>query len=145
MGAFSGIKDAQQMGGGRRLEVGNYELEIDTVRFFTSRKDGSSPIFAVDFKVTESDNPAFKKNDRIGWMTQKGKFKDYFLADIKSFIAAVMNVKDDIIGEEEAEEVVSEDQPLRGRKVRCNVVPGKKRNPETNEFYTKYIFAPAAA
>src|SRR5690349_14814971 len=122
---FRGIREAQQMGGGRRLEPGNYTLKIDTVRFFTSRKDNSSPVFVVDLEVLDSDNSNFKKGDKVGYVTKQSKFPQYFLADIKAFIAAAANVGDDQVDEDAAEEVIAEDQPLRGRTVRCSVTPGK--------------------
>ena len=126
--AFSGIGEAQQMGGNRRLELGNYLLQVDAVRFFESRKTGA-PVFAVDFEVVESNNPTFQKGDKAGYVTVQSKFPVYFLADIKAFLAAAEGCSPDDITEEAADRAVAEDQPLRGNKVRCHVTPGK-----TEEF-----------
>lgn len=134
---FRGIKEAQQMGGNRRLDVGNYTLSIDTVRFFMSRKDNRSPVFAVDFEVLDSDNSSFKKGDKVGYVTKQSQFPQYFLADIKTFIAAAANVSEDEVDEDDADEAVGAEQPLRGRNVRCCVTPGK------NEKFPQYRFLAA--
>jgi len=139
---FKGIKESRQMGGGRRLEPGNYLLEIETVRFFQSRKDNRTNIFAVDLKVIESDNENFKPNDRVGWVTQESKFPEYFLADVKSFLAAAGDVDPDDIDDEDADTAVSADQPLRGDKIRCHVSPGKKKEGKDEVFHV-HRFSPA--
>lgn len=118
---FAGIKDATQSRGLRQLDVGSYVVEIERLRSFKSSKDGLQ-VFIADLSVLESDNPAFKVGDKVGYVVKQGKYLQYFLADVKSFIAAAAHIDEGEVDEETADLCVAQDgKGLKGHKMRCIV------------------------
>ncbi len=125
---FAGIATATTKERTRRLDPGKYTLEVSTLDFFLARD--RAPCFQADFVVLESSNPDFQAGDVAGFFTKQGKFPEYFLVSIKRLLAAAAGASEDDVTEEDAEHAVSEEQPLRGHKLRCIVEP----NPKNADF-----------
>lgn len=122
---FAGIRDAVTTVSSRRLEIGQYLVKIQQLRFFRSRKDPAH-VFVADLEVVESDNPNFKPGDKVGYVTKQGKFANKFLANIRGFLAAAGKVQESEVDEECADMAVSDQQPFVGDTLRCVVTANAK-------------------
>jgi hypothetical protein len=96
LAAYSGVSTAE--GRKPKLPIGTHVLKIVQCR------DGNFPeaiggnfFFAADFTIQESSNPEALAGQEGSWLTSKGKYPQYFRADIKSFLVAVTNRNDGFI------------------------------------------------
>lgn len=122
MGAFSGLRDAARGFSSNPLRPGRYVARIDSCDSFEAEQKGrmwknTLTILAVE----EGDH---KVGEQVHTFFKKGQYPKVFLQNIKSFIAGVLDVGDDEVGEEEAEAVLSEDNPVEGL---VTVVSGRKQ------------------
>jgi hypothetical protein len=118
MGAFSGLKDASRGYQSNALQAGKYVARIDECAFFDSAKGemwkNTLTILAIDpstgptpHKVGEVVNTFFKVQTGAGG-------KNTFQGNLKAFLAGVLDVADDQIGEAEAGEACGEKSPMKG-------------------------------
>lgn len=145
MGAFSGLRDAARGFASNILRPGRYVARIDSCDSFEAEQKGrmwknTLTILAVE----EGDH---KVGEQVHTFFKRGQYPKVFLQNIKSFIAGVLDVADDEVGEEEAEEVLGENNPLEGL---VTVVSGRKqaskssKDEDGNPFmYTVYSWMPS--
>lgn len=113
MGLFTGIEQAKVSEGGNYLKPGNFLLEILGIK--TGKTRGGRAFFVVECKVLESDNLQQPAGITVSWMVMLDQ--DMALPNIKKFAAAVTGSAIDEIDEAGIEYLVSDKQPLKGKKV----------------------------
>lgn len=136
-GLFSGIEQARTSEGGVYLTPGNYTLEIQAVK--TGRTRQNRNFFVVEFNIIESDVPDRKAGMNASWMTMLDF--DAALGNIKKFVAVAAGVEIADVDEPGVEAVVSESNPLKGTKIRCQAVNVKTQR---GGDFTKVTFFPFA-
>jgi len=144
MGAFAGMNDATRGYVSNYLRPGRYVARIDECASFEKEGVGrmwktSLTILAVedgDHKVGEQVQTFFKLDPRYPKM---------FYGKIMGFIAGVLNVSDDEIGEEETEAVLGENNPLEGLVTVVTAVASaskKSKNEDgTPKMFTNYSWS----
>lgn len=149
MGAFSGMSDATRGFSSNFARPGRYVVRIDESTSFTKEGVGrmwknTLTVLAVDqagddgHSVGEQIHTFFKEDQRYPKM---------FFGKIMSFIAGVMDVSDAEVGEEETNQVLSEDNPMVGMVTILSAVgsPSKtqKEADGTPKMFTNYSWSPA--
>ncbi len=112
MGVFSGLRDAARGFSSNPIRKGRYVARIDACDSFEAETKGlmwknTLTILAVE----EGDH---KVGEQVHVFYSKGQYPKLFLQNIKTFMAGVLDVADDEIGEEEAETALSDDSPMVG-------------------------------
>ena len=125
MGAFSGLRDAARCFSSNPLRAGRYVARIDSCDSFEAEQKGlmwknTLTILAVE----DGGESPHKVGEQVHVFFKRGQYPKVFLQNIKSFIAGVLDVGDDEVGEEEAEQVLSDENPLEGL---VTVVTGRKQ------------------
>jgi len=138
MGIFDGIGNAQYFEGGKYVTPGLYKAEIQKVKQAKTRN--GRPFFVVEMKVLESSN---LKEHPIGtdfsWMVMLDQ--DAALGNIKHFISVASDTPINEIQASDAEDAVSEANPLGGIEIRLTAVNIKTR---AQKDFTKVRFLPAS-
>jgi hypothetical protein len=120
-----------------QLVEGNLPLEA---------KNSGAYFFAGDFEVVESDNASYPAGTQVSYITTLGRFPQYFLRDVKSCIASVLNVSPQMVNEATVKEAVSEANPAAGSLVRLRATPNSKgKTDETGKPYVDHQFTPFSA
>jgi|TARA_Y100000296_G_scaffold86150_1_gene124864 hypothetical protein len=117
MGLFDGIKQAQATKSSSYIQPGQYLARIDKVKASESRN--KIPNFIIEMTALHHIAAQDGSNGVGNKMTHiiSRKQEDYFLPNIKGFLACAVNVHEDEITEEVCIEACGEDQPLEGRVV----------------------------
>lgn len=146
MGAFAGMNDATRDYTSNYVRKGRYVVRIDECTSFEKEGVGrlwktSLTVLAVedgDHKIGEDVQTFFKLDPRYPKM---------FYGKIMSFIAGVMGVTDEEVGESETEEVLGEQNPLVGLVTVLNAVDSaskKAKNEDgTAKIFTNYAWGAA--
>lgn len=151
MGMFSGMKEAQVGQGGVYFTDGSYVVEVTECIAKKSRKGDSlyivearvlegttSPTVRTNAKGAEETIYPKKAGTKASWVVNMRH--DAALGNIKGFLAAAIGCDEDQIGEEEAEESVSADNPLAGMIVRldCETIITQNKNDFTLHRWSTY-------
>jgi len=96
------------------IQPGKFELEVVRVKDGRADQGEGRPYFVAEFEVMSSTNPDIEVGTVVSWMTMRGKFKQYFLQDVKNFISAVMKCAPSQVSPEAVAECTGENQPLVG-------------------------------
>lgn len=116
MGAFSGLRDAARGFSSNPLRAGRYVARIDACDSFEAEQKGlmwknTLTILAVE----DGGESPHKVGEQVHVFFKKGQYPKLFLQNIKSFMAGVLDVADDEIGEEEADSALDgDDSPMVG-------------------------------
>ncbi len=117
------------------LSRGTYELTI--LDFRAGEKRGSKmKYFGVDFKVDKSEGPGATAPGTIAGYGKKQDEYGYYLKALKELIAAVLNERSSTLKNTTVDEIVADQEVLKGRKVKLVVKPEEKK-PQ----YDKYVFS----
>jgi|SRR5688572_7003193 len=113
MGAFAGLKDAKRGFNSNPVQEGKYVARIDASNYFDTEQNGEMwkntlTILAV------VDGDAHRVGEVVHTFFRTKAGKKVFQQNLKSFIAGVLDVADEAIGEPEADEVLSENNPMLG-------------------------------
>jgi hypothetical protein len=140
MGAFSGLRDAARGFSSNPLRAGRYVARIDSCDSFEAEQKGL--MWKNTLTILAVEDGDHKVGEQVHVFFKRGQYPKVFLQNIKSFIAGVLDVADDEVGEEEAETVLSDENPLEGL---VTVVTGRQqaskssRDDDGNPFmYTVY-------
>jgi hypothetical protein len=148
MGAFSGLRDAARGFSSNPLRTGRYVARIDSCDSFEAEQKGlmwknTLTILAVE----DGGEQPHKVGEQVHVFFKRGQYPKVFLQNIKSFMAGVLDVADEEIGEEEADAALSDDSPMIGL---VTVVTGRQqaskssRDDDGNPFkYTVYSWSPS--
>lgn len=124
MGIFDGIGKAQYFESGKYLQPGLYLVDIQRVKQAKTRMN--RPFFVAEMKIVEaSDVKEFPVGTDASWMVMLDH--DAALGNIKHFISVASGTKLDEITEQDAEDAVSEQNPLAGIRLRVMAVNVKTR------------------
>ena len=127
MGAFSGLKDAKRGFGSNKLKEGKYVVRIDACDFFEGDQVGEAWKNTLTILAVE-EGPAEGAQHKVGEVVHTFFYmksgKKTFHQNLKGFMAGVLNVDDEDVGEEEAEAATKEDSPMKGL---VTVVTGRRR------------------
>lgn len=145
MGAFAGMNDATRGYTSNFLRPGRYVVRIDGSDSFEKEGVGrmwknTLTVLAVedgDHKVGEEVHTFFKLDPRYPKM---------FYGKIMAFIAGVLDVSDDEVGETETEQVLSDENPLLGlvTVVTARETVSKKPDEQGNpRKFTNYSWSPS--
>jgi len=140
MGAFSGLRDAARGFSSNPLRAGRYVARIDSCDSFEAEQKGL--MWKNTLTILAVEDGDHKVGEQVHVFFKRGQYPKVFLQNIKSFIAGVLDVADDEVGEEEAEQVLSDENPVEGL---VTVVTGRQqaskssRDDDGNPFkYTVY-------
>jgi len=148
MGAFKGLKDAKRGFNSNPLRAGRYVARIDSCDSFEAEQKGlmwknTLTILAVE----DGGEDPHKVGETVHVFFKKGQYPKVFLQNIKGFIAGVLDVADDEVGEEEAEAVLEDGGPLDGL---VTVVTGRLQASKSSKDddgnpikYTVYSWQPS--
>jgi len=125
MGAFSGLRDAARGFSSNPLRAGRYVARIDSCDSFEAEQKGLMWKNTLTIlNVEDGGESPHKVGEQVHVFFKRGAYPKVFLQNIKSFIAGVLDEPDDEVGEEEAERVLSDDNPLEGL---VTVVTGRQQ------------------
>lgn len=144
MGIFSGMESASRGYTSNFVQPGRYIARIDDVTCF--EKPGVGTLWKNTLTVL-SVEAGDEESNRVGEQVQvyfkfDQRWPNMFLGKVKSFIAGVLGVSDDQVGEAEAEEASGENSPLVGLVTTLSAVasPSKRStNPDGSpKLFTNY-------
>jgi hypothetical protein len=138
MSRFAGLSGVRTNMGGLYFLKGDYEIALDEVKLIKSRKGADT--FIVSGTVLKSTNPDRAPGCKPSQViTIKDDILETCMANIKAFAAAALDIADpdsyqeemkpgetqaaanDRFWEQSLDFLVSDEQPLRGTKIRLNV------------------------
>lgn len=111
---FDKIENAKATEGGNWVRPGRYQAELGAIKMVTNRKN--QDLMAIESTITAVIDNAGGVGHRVGEeIVHFLKVElDSFLGNAKQFISAALGVHADAIGAEQADTVVSDEQPLAG-------------------------------
>jgi hypothetical protein len=118
MGLFAGIKEAKVSQGGVYIEPGVYKSRIDACKSGKTR--AGVGFFVVELEHLESNNLKHPPGTKVSWMVTLDK--EPALGNIKAFLAAASNSKEEEIDDAGAELVVSAENPLKDTVLKISAV-----------------------
>lgn len=114
MGAFSDLGKTSRGYTSNPLRPGTYIARIDSCDSFDTRKGlmwkNSLTILAIE----DGGDKPHRVGEQVDVFFTKGQYPEVFLQNIKAFIAGVTGAADEDVGEEQADLVLSDDNPLAG-------------------------------
>ena len=118
MGMFKGIEDAQASAGNGYIKDGMHLFKVVECKGRADGYKGNS--FIAVCEVIESTREEYKPGIRRDFVRNITKQRAMALADIKAFLAGVLDMEPEEITEEICDEAVEEDSPVVGQLVKCN-------------------------
>lgn len=122
MGAFSGLKDAKRGFQSNPLQEGKYIVRIDGCEFFDTEQNGE--MWKNTLTILSVIDGEHKVGEVVNTFFRMKAGKKTFQQNLKAFVAGVLDVDDDDVGEEDATEILSEKNPLKGL---VTIVTGRRR------------------
>jgi hypothetical protein len=129
MSIFAGIENAEVSNGGQNFRPGLYQMVINEVTTFQSRK--GPEYFLVKATVERTTSDAYSPGSQIDWLVNLNQ--DWAMSNVKEFALALIPAP--VIAEARAkgqahqlvtsktiEEMIGPDQPCEGVKVDVNAV-----------------------
>ena len=149
MGFFSGMNDATRGFSSNLLGAGRYVARIDDATTF--EKEGKGRMWKTTLTIlaieSQPEGSSYKPGDEVHiFYKYDPRFPKMFFGKIMSFIAGVMDVPDEAIGEAETNEVLSDDNPMRGMvtvvTARDKVSTNSRDDRGEPKVFTEYTFSP---
>lgn len=144
MGTFSGMAGAKRGFVSNPLKDGDYVVRIDKCSHFEAKQTGEK--FKVDVTILAVNRGSMKEGEVASVTYSKQHGLDLFLGNIKGFIAGVMNVPDDAVGENETLQCLEPQNILAGTvaRVRADARASKKKDERGENFsYQVYTWHPS--
>lgn len=137
MSMFAGIGGARTSEGGVYIKPGVYDLEIRAVKALEDRKKVGT--FVVEFDVLRSTVNEHPEGTVVSWIVKLDK--EPALGNIKMFLAAAANKDANDVDENDVEEAIGADNPLKGIKIRAaaNNITTKTGNPFTKVTWKPFV------
>jgi len=137
MGLFDDIGKAQYFEGGKYIGPGAYKAKILKVKQDKTRN--GRPFFVTELEVLETSDPKeFPVGTSFSWMVMLDQ--DAALGNIRHFLAVASDAPINEIGKADAEEAISEANPLAGVIVRISATNIKTKQ---GKDFTKVKFISA--
>lgn len=146
MGFFSGMSDATRGFSSNYLQAGKYVVRIDDCVSFD--KEGKGTMWKTTLTVLAVESGTeHKPGDEVHVFYKfDPRYPKMFFGKIMGFIAGVMDVEDSAIGEDETNDVLSDDNPMRGMVTVVtarNSPSAKSKNEDgTPKVFTNYSWSP---
>ena len=138
MGIFAGIENVEVKQKSKYVTPGKYKCTVEVVKHGTTNEE-NKPYFLAEMKVVESTNlEDFPIGSTLTWMTMVNKYKNYFLKDVKNFVATATASDMDEVTEDVVELVSGEQQPLSG--ILMEVIAYESENKNSGKRYTETDF-----
>ena len=132
MGLFDEIEKDKSSNSGNFILEGTYPLVfLNVVKTIKSQEDNSD-LFIAELDIIESKVEGRESGNTMSWIVNFAH--QPALGNIKQFIAAAMNRKEEEITSKIADAVVTSDNPLHGQLVRCEateITTKKNKKPFT--------------
>lgn len=146
MGAFAGMNDATRGYTSNYLRPGRYVARIDECSSFI--KEGVGRMWKNTLTILACEGGDHKVGEQVHtFFKEDPRYPKMFYGKIMGFIAGVMDVSDDEVGEAETEMVLSDDNPLAGlvTVVTAVATPSKKATNEDGspKMFTNFSWAPS--
>ncbi len=111
---FDNIETAKTTEGGNWVRPGRYQARLGAIRMVTNR--AKAELLAIESEITKVIDGPGEQPHRVGEeIVHFMKVSlDSFLGNAKQFISASLGVHADAVGAEQADTVVSDEQPLAG-------------------------------
>lgn len=139
MGIFSGMESASRGYTSNFVQPGRYIARIDDVTCFEKAGVGTmwkNTLTVLSVEAGDEGSNAVGEQVQVYFKFDQ-RWPNMFLGKVKSFIAGVLGVSDDQVGEAEAEEASGENSPLVGLVTTLSAVATQsKRQPE--KTFTNY-------
>ncbi len=122
---FAGVGKAPLNFGGAYVLEGKHALKIKECKLVRSQQKNADMFIAV-FNVIESSNPAMLVGSERSWAVN---FQHpSALSNLKTFVVAALNCKEEDVDEATCSAIVHDSQPLRGVVLNCegNTVKTKR-------------------
>jgi hypothetical protein len=144
VGMFRGVEGARQLVRANYVRAGLYWCRIDKCKTDISRKrETFAAIEMTVVKVIDGDNG---KGHRVGESVSRliMMTSDYFLPEVKAFVAGSVGMQPEQITEHNCNEVFGPTQPLTGTvvEVQASLITTKKNTPFTTVTFKREV--PAA-
>jgi hypothetical protein len=145
MGFFSGMSDATRGFSSNFLTRGKYVARIDDATSF--EKEGKGRMWKTTLTILAVDGESeHKAGDEVHVFYKfDPRYPKMFFGKIIGFIAGVMDVADDAIGEDETNEVLSDNNPMVGMVTVVTArdqVSSKSKDEDGNpRVYTNYSWS----
>lgn len=142
MGIFSGIGSAKLPTKSTYLGKGRYWIQVMRCKINTNRKHIQQ--FVMEARIirvlSDAEVSAHRAGDEATHLVQVSS--DYFLGEVKGIIMAAAGVDESDVTEGMCEEVVGEDQPLKGFVLEYNGVEieSKDSTPEKPKLFTRRYY-----
>lgn len=115
MGKFSGLKDAKRGFASTVLQGGKYLCRIDKCDYFDTDSNGSMWKNTLTILAIEDGGEGqHKVGEVVNTFFREKAGKKLFQSNLKSFIAGVLDAKDDDIGEDVADACLEDNSPMKG-------------------------------
>lgn len=112
MGAFSGLKDAKRGFSSNPLRPGRYLARIDECAHFDTEQKGE--MWKNTLTILAVEEGDHKVGEQVHTFFKLSAGKQVFQRNLKAFIATVLDVDDEEIGEDEAKQISGEEQRMAG-------------------------------
>jgi len=155
MGRFQGLGGIKTNQGGVYFLPGDYTVDIEEVKFFTSRKEKDT--FVIQARVLESTNPERAPGCKPSQVIiLRPDILATCMGNIKQFAAAILELEDpdaynapftvgtqedanDQFWNETLEVLVSDDQPAKGIRIKLNITNIKTKE---GKDFSKHVWGP---
>lgn len=118
MGMFGGIEEAQASAGNGYIGEGMHLLKIIECKGRQKGYKGNS--FIAVCEIVESTNEKYKPGMRRDFVRNITTQRAMALADIKAFLAGVLDIEPEDVTEDLCDQAVEENSPVIGQLVKCN-------------------------
>lgn len=152
MGRFVGLGGIRTNQGGLYFLKGDYEVTIDEVKFITNRK--KKDCFIISARVDKSTNPDRAPGCKPSQViTIREDIRETCMSNVKQFASAILGIDDpdayepengvdvDQFWDDTLEQLVSDEQPAKGIKIKLNVteILTKEGKPFSKHFWGPVI------
>lgn len=146
MGAFSGLKSASRGYNSNTVrEDCELVVRIDECSFFDTEASGEKWKNSLTILAVVSGE-GFRVGETVHTFFNVSAGKQVFQRNLKGFLAGVLDVTDDEIGEDEAKVAVSEESPMKGlvTVLRCRMKTSQKTKDDDGNpvNYPVYAWTP---
>lgn len=134
---FANIENAKSTEGGNWVSPGRYQAELGAVKMVKNRS--KKELLAIESTITKVIDNANGAGHRVGEeIVHFLKVElDSFLGNAKQFISAALTCHPDNVGSDQADFVVSDEQPLAGIVVEFTAINIKTK---ANNDFTKVMY-----
>ena len=143
MSKFDGVDKAEASDKLPFISPGTYVLEVSRLKLVESKT--GEDFFAAEFKVLEAEGAEARPagTECVHLIKLSGKWRMTALGNVKAFAAALIGESVENIGTSDMDELVSDEQPALGNKIRAFAFNAQTKNGGQFTKVKYSTFAPA--